>query len=401
MTRLSRRACGVQPSATLALSARAKELAAQGLPIISLVAGEPDFDTPDHAKAAAVRAIGEGFTKYTDAAGMPELRKAVVDKLARENGVAYTPSEIVISCGAKHALFNLLLALVDEGDEVLLPSPYWVSYPDMIGLAGGTTVPVPCRRPDFHLDLAALEKAITPKTRVLLLNTPNNPTGAVYTAAELAAALSLCQRHGIFAVADEIYEKLVFPGLDGSSRTFVSLATIGGKAFRDTLAVVNGCSKAYAMTGWRIGYAAGPADLMKAVGDIQSQSTSNPASISQKAALTALTEPDGAWEKRMHAAFEERRRIFRDGLLRIPGIECAEPEGAFYVFPKVSAWFGKTVAGEKIRNSADWTRLCLEKAHVAFVPGGPFGDDNHVRFSYATSKANLDETLKRLQKLFA
>ncbi len=395
VTRLSHRARGVQPSATLALGARAAELKKQGLPVITLVAGEPDFDTPAHAKAAAVKAIGEGFTKYTDASGMPELRKAVAEKFARENGVAYAAGEIVISCGAKHALFNLLQALVDEGDEVLLPSPYWVSYPDMIGLAGGKTVPVPCRRPDFHLDLAAIEKAVTPRSKVLLLNSPNNPTGAVYTEAELKGVLALARKHGIFVVSDEIYEKLVFGG-----RTFASVATIGGAAYKDTLAVVNGCSKAFAMTGWRIGYAAGPADLMKAVGDIQSQSTSNPASISQRAALTALTEPDPVWERNMVAEFDARRKMFRDGLNRIPHVECVEPEGAFYVFPKVSGWFGKTVAGETVRNSADWTRIALEKAHVAFVPGGPFGDDNHVRFSYATSRANLEETLKRLQKLF-
>lgn len=400
-TRLSRRAQGVQPSATLALSARAAALKKQGLPVITLVAGEPDFDTPEHAKAAAVKAIGEGFTKYTDASGMPELRKAVADKFARENGVSYAPSEIVISCGAKHALFNLLQALVDDGDEVLLPSPYWVSYPDMIGLAGGRTIAVPCRRPDFHLDLAALEKAITSRTKVLLLNSPNNPTGAVYGESELKAALVLCRKRGIFVVSDEIYEKLVFPAIGGAPRRFVSIATIAGRELRDHVAVVNGCSKAYAMTGWRIGYAAGPADLMKAVGDIQSQSTSNPASISQRAALAALTEPDPVWERNMVSEFDARRRLFRDGLVRIPGIECCEPEGAFYVFPKVNAWYGKMVAGEAIRNSDDFARLCLERAHVAFVPGEPFGDDHHVRFSYATSRANLEETLKRLQKLFS
>lgn len=400
-TRLSKRARGVQPSATLALGARAAELRKKGVPVITLVAGEPDFDTPEHAKAAAVRAIGEGFTKYTDASGMPELRKAVADKLLRENAVTYQPSEIVISCGAKHALYNLLQALVDEGDEVLLPSPYWVSYPDMIALAGGKAIPVPCKRPDFHLDLAALEKAITPRTRILLLNSPNNPTGAVYTESELRGALELCRKHNLFVVSDEIYEKLVYPSLSAGARKFASIATIAGRENRDRVAVVNGCSKAYAMTGWRIGYAAGPADLMKAVADIQSQSTSNPASISQKAALAALAEPDPEWEKRMVAEFDARRRMFRDGLVKIPGVECCEPEGAFYVFPKVDAWYGKVVVGETIRNSDDFARLCLEKAHVAFVPGEPFGDDRHVRFSYATSRANLEETLKRLQILFA
>lgn len=401
MTRLSRRARGVQPSATLALTARAKDLARQGLPIITLVAGEPDFDTPAHAKAAGIRAIEEGFTKYTDAAGMPELRRAIADKVARDSGLDWDPAQVVVSCGAKHALFNLLLALVDDGDEVLLPVPYWVSYPDMIALAGGRAVPVPCRAEDFHLDPAALARAATPRTRLLLLNSPNNPTGAVYGADELRETLAFCRARGIFVVSDEIYDRLVFPALDGRPRAFASVAAVAGPEGRDGVAIVNGCSKSAAMTGWRIGYAAGPADLMKAVADIQSQSTSNPTSIAQKAALAAVAAPDAAWEKKMYDAFAQRRRIVVEGLRRIPGIACAEPEGAFYVFPRVDAWFGRTVAGERIANSVDFTRLCLEKAHVAFAPGAPFGDDRHVRISYAAATDSLVEAMRRLDRLLS
>jgi aspartate aminotransferase len=386
------------PSSTLAVQAKAKELRARGIDIISFGAGEPDFDTPRRIKDAAVEAMQRGQTKYTEVGGVPELRAAVCAKLKRDNGLDYEPADILVSVGAKHTLFNLVMALINPGDEVLVPSPYWVSYPEQVRLLGGVPVAVPTQEATgFDLDPARLAAAVTPRTKLIVLNSPNNPTGAVFTPAALAAVARLAVERDLWVVSDECYEALTFEG------RHASIATLGPEVKARTI-VVNTCSKAYAMTGWRIGYAAGPRALIRAMTDVQSQVTSNPSSIAQWAAVEALTGPQDEVAK-MAGEFDRRRRLIIDGLNALPGVRCVRPRGAFYAFPNVSGLFGRTWrkadGAVSLGSSLDATAFLLEEARVAVVPGRDFGSDAHVRLSYATSDALISEGLARMAAALA
>jgi len=387
---LSKRVQNVQPSATLAIEAKAQSLKAQGIDIISFGAGEPDFDTPANIKEAAKSAIDSGFTKYCPVTGTPDLKSAIIHKFRIENNLEYKPEEIIVSCGAKHSLYNLFQAVFNEGDELIIPAPYWVSYPDMAMLAGAKPVIVQTTEAaGFKMTADMLEKAITPKTRALVINSPSNPTGCTYTVEELSAIAAVCVRHKILIISDEIYEKLVYDDF-----TFGSIAATSKEA-KELCIVVNGVSKAYAMTGWRIGYAAGNSEIIAAMGKIQSQSTSNPTSIAMKAAVEALNGPQGAVE-RMRAEFESRRDFIVKRLNEIPGISCFLPEGAFYVFPNIKGLLGKVYDGVKINTSMEFAAYLLEKAKIAVVPGEPFGAQGFLRLSYATSLTNIAKGLDRL-----
>ena len=380
------------PSSTLAVQAKAKALRARGVDVISFGAGEPDFDTPERIKDAAAQAMRRGQTKYTEVGGVPELRAAVCAKLKRDNGLDYEPADVLVSVGAKHTLFNLVMALVNPGDEVIVPSPYWVSYPEQARLLGGVPVAVPTlEATGFDLDPAALAAAVTPRTKLIVLNSPNNPTGAVFSPAALQAVARLAVERGLWVVSDECYEALTYEG------RHVSIASLGADVKARTV-VVNTCSKAYAMTGWRIGYAAGPRTLIRAMTDVQSQVTSNPSSIAQWAAVEALTGPQDEVAK-MAGEFDRRRRLIVEGLNGLPGVRCVMPRGAFYAFPDVSGLFGRTWqrpdGGTTLATSLDVTAFLLEAARVAVVPGRDFGSDAHVRLSYATSDALIREGLAR------
>jgi len=382
------------PSSTLAVQAKAKELRARGIDVISFGAGEPDFDTPERIKEAAVAAMRRGQTKYTEVGGIPELRQAVCAKLRRDNGLDYEPAEVVVSCGAKHTLFNLVTALVNPGDEVLVPSPFWVSYPEQVRLLGGVPVAVETREATgFDLDPDRLRAAVTPRTRLVVLNSPNNPTGAVFSPQALAAVARLAVERGLWIVSDECYESLTFEG------RHVSIASLGPEVKARTL-TVNTCSKAYAMTGWRIGYAAGPRALIRAMTDVQSQVTSNPSSVAQWAAVEALAGPQDEVAK-MAGEFDRRRRLIVGGLNALPGVSCVMPKGAFYAFANVSGLFGRTWTHEgrttTLKGSLDVAAFLLEQARVAVVPGLDFGSDAHVRLSYATSDALISEGLTRMR----
>jgi aspartate aminotransferase len=381
------------PSSTLAVQAKAKELRAKGIDVISFGAGEPDFDTPERIKDAAVQAMRRGQTKYTEVGGVPELRAAVCAKLKRDNGLAYEPADILVSVGAKHTLFNLVVALINPGDEVLVPSPYWVSYPEQVRLVGGVPVDVETvEATGFDLDPAKLRAAVTPRTKLIVLNSPNNPTGAVFSAAALEAVARLAVERDLWIVSDECYEALTFEG------RHVSIASFSPEVKARTI-VVNTCSKAYAMTGWRIGYAAGARELIRAMTDVQSQVTSNPSSIAQWAAVEALSGPQEQVGK-MAAEFDRRRRLIIAGLNALPGIRCAMPKGAFYAFANVSGLFGRTWPRREgavtLKSSLDVAGFLLEEARVAVVPGKDFGSDAHVRLSYATSDALISEGLARM-----
>jgi aspartate aminotransferase len=381
------------PSSTLAVQAKAKELRARGIDVISFGAGEPDFDTPERIKAAAVEAMRKGQTKYTEVGGIPELRAAVCAKLKRDNGLAYEPADILVSVGAKHTLFNIVMALLNPGDEVLVPSPFWVSYPEQARLLGAVPVEVPTTEASgFDLDPARLAAAVTPRTKLVVLNSPNNPTGAVFSPAALEAVARLAVERGLWVVSDECYEALTFEG------RHLSIASFGPEIKARTL-VVNTCSKAYAMTGWRIGYAAGPRAVIRAMTDAQSQVTSNPSSIAQWAAVEALTGPQDEVAK-MAGEFDRRRRLIIEGLNALPGVRCGMPKGAFYAFANVSGLFGRVwrrPEGDlKLSGSVDVTAFLLEAARVAVVPGKDFGSDDHVRMSYATSDALIRQGLSRM-----
>jgi len=379
----------LQPSPTLAMQARAKAMRAQGINVISFGAGEPDFDTPRRIKDAAIRALESGQTKYTEVGGIPELRAAICHKLKRDLGLAYTPEEVTVSCGAKHTLYNIFMALVNPGDEVMVPSPFWVSYPEQVRLLGGVPVPVETlESTGFDLDPAAVRRAVTAKTRILVLNSPGNPTGAVFSAAALKQVGQLAVEHGFWIVSDECYEALTYEG------RHVSIASLSPEIKARTL-VVNTCSKAYAMTGWRLGYAAGPKGIIKAMTDIQSQVTSNPTSIAQWAAVEALAGPQDEVAK-MAAEFDRRRRVIVEALNAIPGISCVTPKGAFYVFPNVSGLFGKRWKGGTLKGSADVCALLLEEALIATVAGVDFGSDAHIRLSYATGLETIKEGMSRM-----
>jgi aspartate aminotransferase len=386
------------PSSTLAVQAKAKELRARGIDVISFGAGEPDFDTPERIKDAAVQAMRRGQTKYTEVGGVPELRAAVCAKLKRDNDLDYEPADVVVSVGAKHTLFNLMMALVNPGDEVLVPRPYWVSYPEQARLLGGVPVEVAtAEATGFDLDPTALAAAVTPRTRLVVLNSPNNPTGAVFSPAALEAVARLAVERGLWVVSDECYEALTFEG------RHVSIASFGPDVKARTI-VVNTCSKAYAMTGWRIGYAAGPRALIRAMTDAQSQVTSNPSSIAQWAAVEALTGPQDEVAK-MAGEFDRRRRLIVAGLNALPGVRCVMPKGAFYAFANVSGLFGrawrKPDGVTTLASSLDVTAFLLEAARVAVVPGRDFGSDAHVRLSYATSHALISEGLARMAAALA
>mgnify|MGYP005840263705 CR=1 FL=1 len=393
--RLSGRARNISPSPTLAITAKAKRMKAEGIDVINFGAGEPDFDTPENVKEAAVAAIRAGFTKYTPASGTEELKDAVVAKLKRDNGLTYKREEVIISCGAKHSLYNLTQVLFEEGDEVLIPAPYWVTYPEQVKLAGAKPVFIPTKEQEgFVLRPEALMESLSPRTRALILNSPCNPTGAVVNRETLEEIASLAVEKGLCIISDECYEALIFDGAQ-----HVSIASLSEEVKNNTI-VVNAVSKPYSMTGWRIGYAAGPREVIKAMDDLQSQATSNPNSIAQKAAIEALL---GSQEivKAMVREFEKRNRYIVEHLNSIPGIYCFRPLGAFYVFPNISAYYGKAWGDRKILGSQDMATYLLEEARVAVVPGIDFGSDAHIRLSYATSMENITRGLDRIGEALA
>ena len=386
------------PSATLAVQAKAKELRARGVDVISFGAGEPDFDTPQRIKDAGVEAMRRGQTKYTEVGGVPELRAAICGKLKRDNGLAYEPADILVSVGAKHTLFNLVVALINPGDEVLVPSPYWVSYPEQVQMMGGVGVPVETTEASgFDLDPDRLRAAVTPRTKLIVVNSPNNPTGAVFSRAALEAVARLAVERDLWVVSDECYEALTFEG------RHVSIASFGPEIKARTI-VVNTCSKAYAMTGWRIGYAAGDRTLIRAMTDVQSQVTSNPSSIAQWAAVEALAGTQDEVAK-MAGEFDRRRRLIVAGLNALRGVSCIMPKGAFYAFANVSGLFGRTWRRSEgaiaLKTSLDVTSFLLEEARVAVVPGKDFGSDAHIRMSYATSDALISDGLARMKAAIA
>jgi aspartate aminotransferase len=387
----------VKPSPTIAVSTKAAELKAQGRDVIGLGAGEPDFDTPQNIKDAAKRAIDQGRTKYTAVDGIPELKAAICAKFQRENGLTYVPAQITVGTGGKQILYNALMATCNPGDEVIIPAPYWVSYPDMVLLAGGTPVPVVATiDTDFKLTPAQLEAAITPKTKWFIFNSPSNPTGAGYTEAELRALCDVLMRHPqVWIMSDDMYEHLVFDDF-----VFTTPAQIEPGLYDRTL-TCNGVSKSYAMTGWRIGYAGGPAHLIKAMGTIQSQSTSNPSSVSQYAALEALNGPQDFLAPN-RTLFQGRRDLVVSMLNQARGITCPKPEGAFYVYPDISGCIGKTTAaGTLITNDEVFATALLEETGVAVVFGAAFGLSPNFRVSYATSNSVLEEACRRIQTFCA
>jgi len=392
---LSKKSMSISPSSTLAIDAKAKKMKADGIDVIGFGAGEPDFDTPDHIKQAAIKALNEGFTKYTPASGDLELKKAICRKFKSDNGLEYTPSNIVISNGAKHSLVNAFQAICSPGDEVIIPAPYWVSYPEMVKLADGVPVILDTKEEDgFKFKIEQLEKAITPKTKAIVMNSPSNPTGMVYNADELRAVSDIAVAKGIYIVSDEIYEKLIYDGYK-----HVSVASFNEK-IKDLTIVVNGVSKTYAMTGWRIGYTASNAKIAEIMGNVQSHATSNPNSIAQKAAIAALDGPQDTVDM-MVGEFVKRRDYMVERINSIPGVSCIKPNGAFYVMMNISNLIGKEIHGKKIMSSDDFADVLLEKANVALVPGSGFGTDIHVRLSYATSLKNITEGLNRIENFLS
>ena len=392
---LSLRAIQAAPSPTLAITAKANALKAQGKDVISFGAGEPDFDTPQNVKDAAVAALARGDTKYTPSSGTVALKDAIIAKLKRDNGLTYGRTEIIVSCGAKHSIYNLMQAMLDPGDEVIVPSPYWVSYPEQVKLADGIPVIVPATEASGFLTSAAeIEAHFTPKTKLVIVNSPSNPTGADYTPQALRDISDLCVGRGIYLMSDEIYEKILYTGAE-----FVSPASFSEAAKKLTI-TINGFSKAHSMTGWRLGYAAADLDIVAAMSKIQDQSTSNPTSIAQAGGVEALNGPQDAVET-MRLAFQERRDVIVPALNNIPGIHCLNPQGAFYVFPNVSALYGKSWTPEgdaprTIGGSDDFAAYLLEKYEVAVIPGSGFGTDGNIRLSYATSMDNINRGIARI-----
>jgi aspartate aminotransferase len=390
---ISYRARRITPSPTLSISAKAKEMRNAGVDVIDLSVGEPDFDTPMRIKNAAVEAIMKGFTKYTPASGIPELREAVAEKLERENGLRYDPSEIVISCGAKHVLANIFQAICDDGDEVIIISPYWASYAEQVRLANGIPVFVEAREEDMFVpDPDLIRAKVSGRTKAILVNSPCNPTGAVYGEDVLEEIGRIGVENEVYIISDEIYEKIVYDGV--KVRSMASL----GEDVKERTILVNGVSKTYAMTGWRIGYAAGPKEIISAIANIQSQTTSNPTSIAQFAALEAIRGDDGSEARMMVEEFARRRKAIVEGLRRIPGISVCEPKGAFYVFPNFSSFIGRKAGGRVLESSTDISQYLLERAAVATVPGADFGSDSHIRFSFAASIERIEEGIERVSK---
>ncbi|HEY3315519.1 MAG TPA: pyridoxal phosphate-dependent aminotransferase [Bacillota bacterium] len=390
---LSQRVRQIAPSATLAMDAKAKQMEKDGFEVVNFTVGEPDFDTPKFVKEGAQRAIEEGFTKYTAAAGIMELRQAICKKLKDDNGLDFKPNQIVTSNGAKHSLYNSYQALCNPGDEVILQAPYWVSYPEIIRLAGGVPVVIETGEKDgFKMTPAAIEAKLTKKTKVINLNSPGNPTGAMYNAAELKAIADLAVAHNLYVVSDEVYEKLVYDGL-----THTSIASFGPEIKARTV-VINGLSKAYAMTGWRMGYCACEPELAQAMSNLQGHMTSNPSSITQRASLTALTGPQ-EFVREMVKEFARRRDYMVERIKTLPGFSTVTPRGAFYVFPSVKGWIGRTAGGVKIKTADDLSALILEKAQAATVPGSGFGAPDYIRFSYSTSMQRIKVGFDRIEKV--
>ena len=386
---LASRTREVSESATLAVAERAAKLRAQGVDILSFAAGEPDFDTPEFIKKAAVEALSKGLTKYTPSSGIAPLRAAIAEKLKRDQQLTFDPSQVLVSCGAKHAIYNAMHAILDPGDEAVVSAPYWTSYPEMVKTADARPVVVSTdEKSGFKLDPARLAAAITPKTRLLVHCSPVNPTGVVYTRAELEGLAKVVVERGLYVISDEVYEKLIF-----GSTPHVSIASLN-QAIAERTIVVNSCSKTYSMTGWRIGYAAGPKDVIDGAAKIQSQATSNPTSIAQYAALAAF-QGDQSFLAGWIEEYRKRRDVIV-GLVRAPGLTLIEPEGAFYVFPRVSALFGRKCKSRTLRSSVDVAEFLLDEARIAVVPGAGFGSDDHIRMSYATSMEKIREGMKRM-----
>lgn len=394
MAELSNRLNRLAPSQTLAMSQKSGEMKAQGIDVINMSVGEPDFNTPDHIKEAAKKAVDENFSRYSPVPGYMDLRKAIVAKLKNENNLDYTTSEILVSSGAKQSVCNTVMALVNDGEEVIIPAPYWVSYPQMVKLAGGTPVIVNAGfEQNFKMTPEQLEAAITPKTRMLILCSPSNPTGSVYTKDELEALVEVIKRHDdLFVLADEIYEHINYVGKHESIAQFPGM--------KERTIIVNGVSKAYAMTGWRIGFIAAPEWIVKGCNKLQGQYTSGPCSVSQKAAEAAYTTSQECVET-MRKAFERRRDLIVKLAKEIPGLEVNCPQGAFYLFPKCSGFYGKSYEGKTINNSTDLAMLLLEEGHVATVGGDAFGDPECFRMSYATSDDNIREAMRRIKETLA
>ena len=394
MAQLSNRLNRLAPSATLAMSQKSSEMKAQGIDVINMSVGEPDFNTPDHIKEAAKKAVDDNWSRYSPVPGYPDLRKAIVEKLKRENGLDYTMSEILVSNGAKQAVCNAVMALVNEGDEVIIPAPYWVSYPQMALLAGGTPVHIPAGfEQDFKITPEQLEAAITPKTRMLILCSPSNPTGSVYSKEELKGLSDVLIKHPeVYVLADEIYEHINYVGKHESIAQFPGM--------KEQTIIINGVSKAYAMTGWRIGYMAGPEWIVKGCNKLQGQYTSGPCSVSQKAAEAAYTMSQDCVEE-MRSAFERRRNLIVELAKQIPGLEVNVPQGAFYLFPKCTSFYGKSCGDRTINNSTDLAMYLLEEGHVATVGGDAFGDPECFRMSYATSDDNIREAMRRIGECLA
>ncbi|WP_299439495.1 pyridoxal phosphate-dependent aminotransferase [uncultured Rhodospira sp.] len=395
MSILASRLSAIKPSPTIAVTTKANELKAAGQDVIGLGAGEPDFDTPDNIKAAAKAAMDRGETKYTPVAGIMPLRKAIADKFQKDNGLTYTPEQITVGCGGKQVLYNAIMATIEPGDEIIIPAPYWVSYPDITLLAGGTPVIVACpEETGFKLRAEDLEAAITPKTKWVILNSPNNPTGAAYTSDELKALTDVLMRHPhVWVMSDDMYEHMVYDDF-----VFATPAQVEPGLYDRTL-TCNGVSKAYSMTGWRVGYAGGPVELIKAINKIQSQSSTHTSSISQAAALEALTGPQGCIPER-NAVFKQRRDLVVGLLNECPGISCRTPEGAFYVYPSCAGVIGKTAPdGRKIESDGDFVTALLELQNVACVQGEAFGLSPYFRISYATSNENLEKACARIKAL--
>ena len=389
---LSRKGLNIAPSVTLSITAKAKEMKNAGIDVISFGAGEPDFNTPENIQKEGIRAIEEGLTRYTPASGIVELKKAVVDKFKRDNNLDYGTENIIISSGAKHSIFNALMAIINPGDEVIVAIPYWVSYPEMIKMADGEPVYIQTKEENaFKFTIDDLNKVLTPKTKALILNTPSNPTGALYTADELKGIAKWAYENEVFIISDEIYEELVYDG------EHVSIATVAGEA-KDNIIVINGVSKAYAMTGWRIGYAAGRKDIIKVMSNIQSHATSNPCSISQIASVEALNGDQSSLEM-MKKEFEKRRDYMADRINSINNISCKKPNGAFYIMVNITKLIDTEIKGQKIVDSVALAKVLLEEAEIAVIPGTGFGDDDYIRLSYATSMDNIEKGLDRLEEI--
>lgn len=392
---LSKKAQAVKPSSTLAITAKAKELRAQGIDVVGFVAGEPDFNTPDNINKAAKAAIDAGFTKYTPVSGIIELKKAIADKFASFNKLKYEPDQIVVSNGGKHSLTNAITAIANPGDEFMIPAPYWLSYPEMVKLADAVPVAVTTKKENgYKVTVEELEAAYTDKTKALILNTPNNPTGSVYTEEELRAIADFVIEKDIFVIADEMYEYLIY-----GDKIHVSIASFNDEIYKRTI-TCSGLSKSYAMTGWRIGYAAAPIEIAKLMSSVQSHQASNPNSIAQKAAYEAITGPQDT-VKDMVAEFEARSVYLYDAISKMPYLDCIKPDGAFYAFVDCSALVGKKYKGEEIKNAADIGRILIEDYNVAVIPCDDFGIANHIRLSYAISMVQIKEGVKRINKFLA